>query len=178
MLKLHLGCGEKVLDGFLNCDMHPFNEKVKKCDIKKLDFIKNETVDLIYACHVLEHVKRHEVIGVLKEWNRVLKKGGELYVAVPDFNAIVEHYNENKNLTILQGLLNGGQTYLGNEHYVSFDFDFISNCLKESGFDKVSKYDWKKTEFSEFDDFSKAYLPHMDIKNGKLMSLNVLAKKI
>ncbi len=177
MMKLHLGCGGKILDGFVNCDLYHDDDRVVKTDIRRLSFADDGTVDLIYACHVLEHVKRYDVVPTLKEWSRVLKEGGVLYVAVPDFEAVVGHYNANHDLKTIQGLLNGGQTYEGNEHYVSFDFSYLSECLRESGFSSCERYDWRETEFSGFDDFSKAYLPHMDFENGTLMSLNVKAVK-
>ena len=54
--------------------------------------LANNSVDLIYASHVLEYFDRNEVKNVLGEWYRVLKKGGLLRVAVPDFEAIVKVY--------------------------------------------------------------------------------------
>jgi len=33
--------------------------------------------------------------------------------------------------------------------------------------------DWEKTEHAIYDDHSQAYLPHMDKKNGTLISLNM-----
>lgn len=175
MIKLHLGCGNKILDGFLNCDLYnPLADIV--CDIRNLPF-DDESVDLVYACHVLEHIRRHDVFRTFTEWARVLKFDGKLYVAVPDFEAVVEHYIEHREIKDIQGLLNGGQTYEGNEHYVSFDFSYIKELLLQAGFCDVNRYDWRETEFANFDDFSKAYLPHMDFDNGKLMSLNVLAIK-
>jgi len=50
----------------------------------------------------------------------------------------------------------------------------LTNDLKNIGYSRVTGWD---TEYYEFDDFSKAYLPHMDKENGILMSLNVLAWK-
>jgi hypothetical protein len=49
--------------------------------------------------------------------------------------------------------------------------------MEEAGFKNVKRYDWKKTEHFYVDDYSQAYLPHMDKLNGKLMSLNVEATK-
>ena len=50
--------------------------------------------------------------------------------------------------------------------------DFTKILLK-SGFHSVEKWDWKSTDHYKYDDFSQAYLPHMDKANGVLMSLNV-----
>ena len=45
------------------------------------------------------------------------------------------------------------------------------------GFKEVYRYDWRETEHSNIDDFSQAYIPHMDKENGELMSLNIEAIK-
>ena len=49
--------------------------------------------------------------------------------------------------------------------------------LKDIGFKKVSRYDWRDTEHAYVDDFSQAYYPHMDKENGIQHSLNVEAIK-
>lgn len=43
--------------------------------------VMNEVFDSISACHILEHTDK--VIEVLKEFKRVLKKGGTLCIMVP-----------------------------------------------------------------------------------------------
>ena len=45
------------------------------------------------------------------------------------------------------------------------------------GFERVARYDWRDTEHAEIDDYSQAYVPHMDKENGTLVSLNVQAYK-
>jgi hypothetical protein len=74
------------------------------------------------------------------------------------------------------GLLYGGQDYDENYHYTAFDFNSLSNDLRTIGFNTVQVYNNENTDHSNIDDFSNAYLPHMD-KNGMLMSLNILAIK-
>jgi ubiquinone/menaquinone biosynthesis C-methylase UbiE len=51
---------------------------------------------LIYASHVIEYFDINEVKEVLREWRRVLKPGGELRVAVPDFEAMNILYHNGK----------------------------------------------------------------------------------
>ena len=60
-----------------------------------------------------------------------------------------------------------------------FDFDTLAKGLREVGFENVRRYDWRKTELGELgiDDFSQAYLPHMDKDHGRLMMLNVEATR-
>jgi SAM-dependent methyltransferase len=176
-MKLHLGCGEKHINGFINVDVRELNGVDLVDDIKELTSIETESIDLIYASHVLEHIGRREYLKVLKRWYDVLRPNGVLRIAIPDFEKIVDHYNENKDLSTLRGFLYGGQTYPENFHYCIWDFETIKKDLISVGFKDVYRYDWRHTEHSEIDDYSQSYLPHMDKENGKLMSLNVEAKK-
>jgi len=175
--KLHLGCGNKILTNFTNIDIRPIEGVDLVEDIRKLSQIKNDSVELIYVCHVLEHFGRHEYLEVLKRWYEILKKDGILRISVPNFEKIVDYYNKTKDLKTLIGFLYGGQNYEQNYHYCTWDFNSISDDLKSIGFKRVYEYDWRNTEHSNIDDFSQAYLPHMDKENGTLMSLNIEAIK-
>ena len=64
-------------------------------NITKLEF-KNESVNLIYASHVIEYFDRDQVRTLLEEWKRVLVDQGILRIAVPDFFQIAKLYNEKK----------------------------------------------------------------------------------
>lgn len=77
-IKLNLGCGNIILPGFTNCDL--YDEKADiKCDVKDLPFEDN-SVDEIVASHIIEHFDFREAQDVLKEWQRVLKRGGKLWI--------------------------------------------------------------------------------------------------
>ena len=124
---------------------------------------------------MFEHIKRQEILNVLLEWNRVLKIGGLLRIAVPDFEKIVKVYLKNGKLEELNGLINGGQTDDYDIHYCAYDFNILSIILQTCGFKNIKKYD--PYEFlGNKDDYSKCYLPHMDT-NGELMSLNIVCTK-
>ena len=82
--------------------------------------------------------------------------------------------NYRKDLKSLMGMLYGGQDYDENFHHVIFDFNTLSQDLKDIGFKSTQTWD---TMEMNIDDFSKSFLPHMDFKNGKLMSLNIFATK-
>jgi len=74
MKKVHLGCGNKDIPEFINIDIREDSHIDYVADIRKLEMFSDEEVDLIYACHTLEHFKRFEIEDILKEWFRVLKK--------------------------------------------------------------------------------------------------------
>jgi predicted SAM-dependent methyltransferase len=82
MLKLNLGCGDLIMDGWVNIDLYAPKADLK-CDIAKLPY-GPDTVDEMYSCHTLEHFDYFEGFDVLKEWHRVLRPGGILKIETPD----------------------------------------------------------------------------------------------
>lgn len=183
-LKLHLGCGQVILPGFVNMDARPLAGVDVLTDVFMLPSVQPESVDLIYASHVFEHVPRPLTEHVLGNWYKVLMPGGVLRLAVPNFESVVLEYVCGKPLTDLLGLLYGRQDYPGNAHMCAYDFDTLSALLTKCKFTDVKPYDWRKTEHASHDDYSRSHLPHDPeaIKSGafthhRLMSLNVEAVK-
>jgi len=174
MTKLHLGCGTKHLEGYTNIDIRYLPGVDEVNNIRFLRNYKENSVDEIYACHVLEHFGRWEYKEVLKRWFEILKPEGQLRLAVPNFGAICNYYQKTGDIGSLIGLLYGGQDYDENYHYITFNWSMLKNDLTKIGFTEISL--WNPNDYPG-DDFSKAYLPHMDKENGILMSLNILAIK-
>jgi ubiquinone/menaquinone biosynthesis C-methylase UbiE len=183
LLKLHLGCGKRYIPGYIHIDLADYPHIDFKQRVDDLSNFADNTVDLIYAFHVLEYFDRFEVKRVLAEWRRVLKPGGILRVAVPDFEALVEVYLKYKDLNLIHGPLYGrweipsstGPTII--YHKTCYDFVSLQRTLSDSGFINIHRYDWRETEHKNYDDYSQAYIPHMDKEHGKLISLNVEATK-
>lgn len=176
-MRLHIGCGDKFLPGYLHFDERAFSHVDYVGKAEDLSIFGDESVEEIYACHILEHFRRADVLKVLQEWFRVLCTGGVLRIAVPDFNAIAQTYLADHDLESVMGLLYGGQNYDGNFHYQTYDENRMKRLLMEAGFTTAERYEWRDFLPDGYDDFSRAYLPHMDFEKGKLMSLNILARK-
>jgi predicted SAM-dependent methyltransferase len=176
-MKLHLGCGNKYIPGFVHVDLEDHPHVDFRLPVNHLLFAPDNSVELIYASHVLEHFGRHELDQVLGEWFRVLREGGLLRLAVPDFAAVTRRYQETGELEELIGLVSGGQRNEYDFHKMVFDEKSLANRLLHTGFSSVKRYEWRGTEHAWLDDYSQAYLPHMDKEKGLLMSLNVEAVK-
>lgn len=166
-MKLHLGCGTKRLPGYTHIDSRPEVGPDIVANVADLHMIDNNSVDLIYACHVLEHVSRMAAPGVLREWRRVLKSGGELRLSVPNFEMVVDLYRNGTVLMRLWGLLHGGQTYPGNTHYACYDYQSLAYLLGDAGFHSIDL--WIPIFPEGYDDYSMAQI------DGKFVSLNVEA---
>ncbi len=177
-MKLHIGCGPKNLPSWKHYDIRKIDDHIDYVgSADDLSIFADNSIEEIYACHLLEHFGRHKVDNVLREWFRVLVHKGTIHIAVPDFSAIVEVYNKNHNVQEVMGLLFGGQDYPNNFHYCTFDYTLLSEKLLTIGFVDIERYNWRDFLPEGYDDFSRAYLPHMDFQNGTLMSLNVKAIK-
>jgi len=183
VIKLNLGCGDRKIHGFINIDARDNVGADEVCDVTRIHE-KFTNVDLIYACHVLEHFPTQPSVfqpltwkEVLISWRTALKKGGILRLSVPDIKAACEYYLLTNNFNAVRAFFYGGQKYDYDFHYHGWSFDTLKEDLHKAGFSEVRRYDWKETEHFYIDDYSQAYLPHMDKTNGKLMSLNIEAIK-
>ena len=175
--KVHLGCGKKHFSGWINIDVdHTVNPDIVD-DITNLSIIEDNSVDLIYACHVLEHIGRWKWRSVLKLWSSKLKQGGTLRISVPSFEAVVNRYNQKHNITEVSGLVCGGQRNEYDIHFIIFDKPLLTEGLIEAGLVDIKEWDWRTTEHSHIDDYSQSYLPHLDKENGMHMSLNLEGTK-
>ena len=94
---IHLGCGEQNDERWINIDAQPFPHVHFVSGVEKLPMFAENYADLIYGCHVMEHISYQRYSEILKEWRRVLKPGGILRIAVPDFDKLIAIYQTEKN---------------------------------------------------------------------------------
>lgn len=167
-----------VLPGWINLDIENLPGVQIQDDIRTLNKIIDESCDIIYASHVLEHVGRHEFEDVLKTWNKKLKMNGILRLAVPDFEKAIIWYQKTKQILDIVGLVQGGQKTKFDYHNMIFDKEMLIMTLEKCGFGNIHEWDWRKTDHGRYDDYSQSYLPHMDKEKGMLMSLNLETTKI
>jgi glycosyltransferase involved in cell wall biosynthesis len=141
-LKLHLACGHDYDDSYINVDLYAPDDA--KCDVRfdvmKLPYEDN-SVDEIKAFHIIEHFHFFEVQEVLKEWYRVLKPGGRLYLETPDFletcRAFVEGDNDFR--VLLYGHFFAHPWVPGQTHKFLFTEDQMRTNLGWAGFKEINR---------------------------------------
>lgn len=170
---LHIGCGNVILPKpFENLDARDGEGVDHLGEAYPLDFA-DETFDLVYSSHVLEHFKRQDTQKVVKEWVRVLKPGGVIRLSVPSIDRLIEIYTAaGGDLDSIIGPLMGGQTYEQNYHYNAFNTKNLTQYLLDAGCEAVHPWNYKRTSHSSFFDFSQATTWEIPI------SLNLEARKI
>ena len=179
-MKLHLGCGKRNFGSdWIHVDPADFDHVSHK-DVE-LKVFENNVADLIYSSHLFTYFDRQEAVRVLENWHRVLKPGGILRIAVPNFKRLAIMYTRNNSIGLdaLLGPLFGRWPINNNTVYMktTYDFESLKKLLEDCKFKNVKEYNWRETEHAQFDDHSQAYIPHMDKEKGTLISLNVECKK-
>lgn len=108
-------------------------------DLFKLDYADN-SVEEIYASHVLEHISHQRRSVALAEWFRVLRPGGRVRISVPDFKKIVEVYQSGRRDIPIEGIMYGGQDYPENFHHSGYDEDSLWYWMDKAGFVGIDKF--------------------------------------
>lgn len=172
-MKLHLG-GKHADPDWKILDIEARPEVDFVCDAADLSQFTDDSIEMIYASHILEHFHyylNYELPFVLAEWHRVLVPGGKLLISVPDLYTLCWLYCR-PNLApgdrfAIMRMMFGGQTNEYDVHKVGFDRDILGTYLTEAGFKKIEIVD----EFNIFPDCSSLQFL------GQLISLNMIATK-
>jgi len=140
----------------MSCDIHidinpacPHLEYV--CSVDKLPMFEDNTFDFIRSADVLEHFSYRDTVRVLKEWARVLKPGGSIFIQCPNAKLLAERWLKN-DLPIINNMpidfsasywIMGGQEdnnfaksgddWRWNSHYTLLSPESLTFYLKQAG---------------------------------------------
>lgn len=147
-LKLHLGCGEQHIDGYVNIDYPPTEHNVMEvkadafADITELDF-PSGSVDEIRLHHVFEHFNRVTALALLIRWHQWLKLGGKLWIETPDIIGSAKTLLSKFPWRVKTGVvrhLTGDQADSWAYHIDQWFPDRFEHTLKKFGFDPVETH--------------------------------------
>ncbi len=173
-IKLEIGSGPKYgSDGWVTMDI--CNGCDLFWDISKTIPFPDNSLDMIYSSHVMEHFDHASLVRLLSDCYRMLKPGGIYSACVPNARLYAEGYNNpekfNKDfLTYKPAVFSDARMdilnyifYMDGQHKYMFDEENLSNLLKQTGFTCV--------EIRDFD-------PTIDMPERKYESLFVQGKKL
>lgn len=126
-IRLNLGAGDTVIPGYTPVDIK--NGK----QVYPLKDYADNSVDEIYASHVLEHFPYFVSEQVIAEWVRVLKPGGAIRIAVPDMNKVMECRDTGTPEWLWRGYLSGGQTDAYDVHLAHFTEPVLRRMMTQAG---------------------------------------------
>lgn len=140
-IRLNLGAGRRPIDGWTNIDVHDGQLAYP------LDAYADGSVDEIRASHLLEHYSHREASAVLAEWVRVLRPGGKLWVAVPDFETVGRAYLKGEKLPIQQYVM-GGHVDEHDYHKCVFDEELLREAMVYVGLSDIERWDGNNDDCS------------------------------
>lgn len=172
---VNLGCGVNTSSEFINIDTRMLPNVHYIHEIQQLPMFDDNSVDMIYASHLVEHIPREELKKTFKEWHRVLKPGGVLRIGVPHFDNLVRVYelSGRKVESIVNQLL--GQNAPYDDHHTIWNMEYARELFMSTGFSKVYEWDAKNADHHSFKDKSQR---EMTIAGETIsISLNIEARK-
>jgi predicted SAM-dependent methyltransferase len=167
---LHIG-GHVSAPGWKILDIEARDEVNYVGEAHNLSRFDDGEWDSVYVSHVLEHLDYSFTQEAIREWYRVLRPGGVLFVSVPDMDTLCRLYLDKsiplqRKMTIIHHMF-GGHSGPYDYHFMCFDYEMLKALLFQAGFSQTKKV----RSFGIFDDCSKKTV------EGKMLSLNVVAMK-
>lgn len=150
-MKLHLGCGSKILPGYINTDIENWSGLCDYViDARDLSIFDDNSFEEVYTRQMLEHIHPYDTLTVLKEIYRVLVPRGKAKISVPDLERICLGWLADKTVLEHEALNNiygktykYGKRYVRREHKTGFTFDILRRKLNEVGFKNVTRIEDK-----------------------------------
>jgi len=162
-MKLHLGCGQKYLEGYINIDFPDTEHTLQKSskadlitDITKLCY-QHGVIDEIRLHHVFEHFRRPDAAALIATWNTWLKINGKIVLEVPDLKAtakiISNPFSSIKKRAIAERHIFGSHEAGWAAHYEGYSKELLSLLLVTFGFKVLNiRYgSWKGTRNIEIE---------------------------
>lgn len=156
-MKLHLGCGQRYFEGYVNIDYPLTEHSVQQksiadihANLQEISYPSN-SIDEVRLHHVFEHFSRPESLAMITIWNSWLKEDGVLIIEVPDFyRSVFEYFNplrsKYRKAVALRHIF-GSQEAHWAVHFEGYSKKLFKEILPIFGY-KIEKFEfnnWKGT---------------------------------
>jgi predicted SAM-dependent methyltransferase len=130
---LNLGCGKRYHKDWVNLDFVSNSADVRAHNLLQGIPFENNTFDVVYHSHVLEHFNQSDGKKFIEECYRVLKPGGIIRIAVPDLEQIVRQY-----LIKLEASLEGKQQSQNDYNWIMLEL--FDQTVRNTSGGEMAKY--------------------------------------
>jgi predicted SAM-dependent methyltransferase len=156
-MKINLASGQRPFKKpWINVDIrHQGYDIDIEADVKELPF-EDESCDILVAHHLWEHIPLEQQEETIREWYRVLKKGGILSIHIPNMKELCKAWLEGRINTYIFNVNTYGafQGYVTDLHRWSYDEKELEDRVKcWNG--SVYKFDF---EYRNYNKFNSLYL--------------------
>jgi predicted SAM-dependent methyltransferase len=165
--KLHIGCGNHHLPGWLNMDYFPLSGDDLYLDARHRFFFDDGSFHYIFSEHMIEHISYDDGLNMISECRRVLRPGGKIRISTPDLSFLIDLYKPMKSsiqrqyidwtrqeffdgspdinevFVINYFMRNWGHTFI-------YDEDLLKRTMLKAGFTSLVKRNLHESEVPEF----------------------------
>lgn len=155
-VKLHFGCGPRILSDWVNVDGWHFPGIDFAADLRQPLPLSSRSCRLIFTEHVFEHIDIDFRMPVLREFFRILQPGGTVRIIVPDCKKFADAYIRGDTEWFKTGLgwPTGGaeglnRVFTTHTHRFIDDWESLSSSLREAGFCRVEQSSFNASAIPE-----------------------------
>lgn len=137
-IRLNIGAGGSNLPGFIPIDIQTGADASGKLPYE------TGSVDEVYASHVLEHIHHSKTVPTIEEWCRVLKPGGRIRIAIPNFDAVLTNAKndpEKFGSGYLSAWLHGSDDVDHDRHQAFILKDDLVTMLRMCGIEDIGPWE-------------------------------------
>ena len=147
--RIHYGCGNVFLPGWLNVDVVPNGpENYMQVNLTNQHPFPDNWFDFGFAEDFLEHIDQADSLLFLAECHRTLKPGGVLRLSFPGFEGVLKEGFRN---TDFKSVLAGKQSeYIQHWHRHFYCEDSLRLVSEHFGFD-IEFFDFRESRYRELD---------------------------
>lgn len=128
LIKVELGCGKTKSEGYIGIDRFPLPGVDIVADLNDKIPIEDNSVDVLFACHSLEHFK--DIKHIMQEIYRICKPNAIIHILAP-------YYNTTTNLANYYHM-----QVFNEETFRFFDSAIENNFIDVEDWDSPHSYDW------------------------------------
>jgi hypothetical protein len=126
--KIHLGCGDIHLDGYINIDVSSNSAADMVFDIQHIDkFFKKNTISEILIIHAISYFRLFDARHLMLTCFNILESGGKLIIEFPDVIKCLKIIINNNNISNEKDLF---QYIEGIRGFYAFDLKQIEQQVR------------------------------------------------